>query len=284
MDWDIFVKLCDQVAEFDDRLKQINFAGWGEPTINKNLPKMIERIKKFNVADKVSVITNGSLLTHDFTLSLIDAGVDFIKISLQGITSDKYKEISKIKLDFAELVDKIKFAYSNKGNCNIYVKIADIALNTNEDKLFYSTFANISDRMFIENIRPIFKSINTGLAIDADSSISKYGQSHPPVIVCPQPFFMMNITPEGDVYPCCAYNDPTNLGNISNTTLKEIWCSDALFDFQITMLKKERKTQNRFPVCNDCTIPDVVMLPEDDLDLHTEEILMRYLQGTTVIL
>jgi radical SAM protein with 4Fe4S-binding SPASM domain len=162
----------------------------------------------------------------------------------------------------------------NKRNCYVYVKIADIALKKGEEELFYSRFADISDRMFIENIRPIFE--NSKNSVEVEKSISKYGQFHSPVIVCPQPFFMMNVTPEGDVYPCCAYFDPTNFGNLRDKSLKEIWSGSAMKEFQIMMLRKERKTRNSFPVCRDCTIPDVVMLPEDDLDSHTEEILLRY--------
>lgn len=259
MEWSTFLKICNQIKEFDEKLKQINIAGWGEPLTNKRLPLMILHIKKLNITEKVSVITNGYLLNQEYSLSLINSGADFIKISLQGMTSDRYKEISGVNINFDNLVAKIKFLYNNKKNCQVYVKIADIALSKDEEQLFYSTFGEITDRMYIENIRPIFDNGD-------NKPINKYGQIHPPIMVCPQPFFMMNVTSSGDISPCCSYYDPTKFGNINNSTLKETWCSDNMKNFQKMMLSKDRNTQKKYPVCNRCKIPDVIVLPGDELD------------------
>lgn len=275
MKWNTFEKLCEQIGQFEDKVKQINFAGWGEPTINKDLPEMIAHIKQLNLAGKVSVITNGSLLNHNFALSLIESGVDSIRISLQGVTSMRYKEICGVQQDFNDLVDKIRYLNQHKGRCAVYVKVADISLSKEEESLFYSKFLEISDRMFVENIRPIFD--DEKVRSDTNYSISKYGQVHPPVLVCPQPFFMLNISAEGDVFPCCSYYDPTQFGNINNTTLKDIWHSNEIFEFLKMMLRKERNTQQKYPVCNKCKLPDVVVLPQDSLDENADEIFNRFL-------
>ena len=71
MDWPVFEKLCQQIAAFDDPLKQITMAGWGEPLANKDMPRMISLIRKMNIANRTSIVTNGSLLKPDFVLSLV---------------------------------------------------------------------------------------------------------------------------------------------------------------------------------------------------------------------
>jgi len=278
MEWSTFLKLCDQIEEFDDRLKQITIAGWGEPLVNKDLPKMISHMKKMDIAKKIAVGTNGSLLTHDYALQLITAGIDFIKISLQGMTADKYMKISGVKIDFDEMVNNIEFLHNNKKNCEIYIKVADIALDEGEKDLFYSTFRNITDRMYVETILPIFDfdNVSKNGFFDNKKSMNKYGQFHSPTIVCPQPFYMMNVTAMGDILPCCAYYDPTNFGNITKTSIKEIWNSRKMKLFLKMMLSKNRKTQNLYPVCRDCKIPDVIMSPGDDLDLYADELFKKY--------
>jgi cyclic pyranopterin phosphate synthase len=276
MEWSTFLKLCEQLKEFDDRLKQINVAGWGEPLVNKDLPRMISHIKKMNIAKNVAIITNGSLLKRDYALSLIAAGVDFIKISLQGMTADKYMKVSGVKIDFDEMVSNIEFLHNNKQNCQIYIKVADIALQEGEKELFYSTFSDITDRMYVESILPIFDFDSISGKDLSKKSMNKYGQLHSPVIVCPQPFYMMNVTAEGDVLPCCAYYDPTKLGNINEKSIKEIWNGKEMKLLLKMMLSKNRKVQNLYPVCRDCKIPDVVISPGDDLDLYADEVLKKY--------
>lgn len=266
MEWPIFLKLCEQMKEFDDKIKQINFAGWGEPLVNKDLPRMVSHLKESDIAVNIAIITNGALLKEDYVLSLIDAGADYIKISLQGISSDKYKEVCGVKINFDEFVKQVVFLYKNKQKCKVYIKIADIALHDEaEEELFYSTFRDITDRMFVESIRPIFDDLDQTLGLNSEQFLSKYGQLHPPVIVCPQPFFMMNISSSGEVLPCCGYYDPTNFGDITQTTLKKVWSGEKMKSFHKMMLSGARNTQDRYPVCCNCKIPDVTILPGDEL-------------------
>ena len=267
--WDTFLKVCDQIKEFDDKLKQITIAGWGEPLTNKKLPDMIRHIKESDIANEITLVTNGYLLTEKVSLEIINAGLDNMRISLEGMSADKYKEIAGINLNFDDLVNKIKFFYDNKNKCNVYVKVADISLDKNGEELFYHTFRNISDTMYIESIRPIFWN-NDG------KSLNKWGLLHSPVDICTPPFFELQIDENGKVIPCCGYYDAPNLGNVHTSTLKEIWNNKILRDFQIMLLKKERKTQNVYPVCRDCIIPNVTILPEDELDPYADILLKKF--------
>jgi GTP 3',8-cyclase len=276
MDWDIFVKLCGQIKEFDDKLKQITIAGWGEPLVNKSLPKMIAYMKKADIAENISLVTNASLFNPKYALSIIDSGIDFIKISLQGVTSEKYLQTSSVKLDFDELVKNIGFLYKNKKNCKIFVKVADISLGSGDKEKFYSTFKNITDRMYIETIRPMFDNLEKSVYLENKKFVSKFGQDHPPVIVCPQPFYMMCVSPSGDVLPCCSYYDPLGLGNITEITIKEMWHGKKLKSFLKMLLDNNRTTQNSYPVCQKCTIPDAVVLPGDELDLHADKLRKKF--------
>jgi len=265
-----FKTLCLRAKEFDTKFKQFNFAGWGEPLVNRELPDMISHLRESNVTENIAIITNGLLLAPGLSLRLVDAGTDHVRISLQGMTSEKYWEICAKGIDFTALVDQIRFLYEHKHECRVSVKIADIALATGEEELFYETFESITDGMYVESIRPMFAQNKQDGKI-----ISKYGEEHSPVIACPQPFFMMSVTATGDIFPCCSYYDPTKFGNILGTSLRKVWESCQIKKFQIMLLSGNRKEQEYYSVCRDCHMPDAVLTPGDELDARTEEIRRR---------
>ncbi len=270
MPFHTFTETLDQIKDFPQKLKQINFSGWGEPLMNPDLPDMIEELKTCNIAENIAIVTNGTLLTPAKSLDLISSDVDHIRISLQGMTSARYKEVCLKTVDFSNLIDNIDFLYANKQDCQISVKLADMALDPEEEKLFYETFGPIADRVYIECIRPIFpQSTQDG------RWISKFGNDHPPVIVCPQPFFMLSVTANGDIFPCCAYQDPADLGNVCKSSLEEAWKSSELRRFRKMLLNGTRKRQGKYSACRQCNIPDVVTMPKDELDSRANELKER---------
>jgi len=267
MSMDLFIRLCDEIGMLRARLKSVNFAGWGEPLMNKYLPAMIRHLHVRTTTDSIAVITNGLLLAPPTSRALVDAGTNHIRVSLQGITSKAYLKTCGKKIDFKKFVSQIRFLYKNKKDCQIYVKVADVALEPGEEEKFYEIFDPICDRMFVEKIRPMFKENESDGKL-----VSKYGGEHPPVICCPQPFYMVGITACGDILPCCSYYDPTRLGNISDKSLRGIWGGEGLKFFQRMMLLQIRKAQASYPVCKTCLMPDAIITPGDCLDDKAEEI------------
>jgi cyclic pyranopterin phosphate synthase len=268
MTFNMFAILCSLLRAFDNKLKSLNIAGWGEPLVNKELPIMIRHLKFCNVTESIAIITNGLLLQPELSQKLVSAGADHIRISLQGMTKEKYLDVCGRAINFQTLVENIKDLYEHKQGCQIYVKIADVALDEGEEELFYETFDKISDRMFVEKIRPMFHE-NT----QDEKMVSKYGDEHEPVIACPQPFFMMSVTAKGEILPCCSYYDPTKFGDIYSTSMRSIWESQKMRDFRIALF--DRKEQDSHPVCKGCLLPDAIITPGDELDYKRKEILER---------
>lgn len=272
MSWEVFLEAAEQIKGLKSKLKTLFLYGVGEPMCHKRLPEMIAHLKTLDVADEIAFITNGSLLTREKSTALIGAGLDTLRISLQGMNSKKYRDICDYEIDFYKLVENIRFYYENKGNSNLYVKIADVALEEGDEEKFYRTFEKISDRMFVEKIVPVFHDIDYSTMIKNATTTDLWGNVHDLRMVCPICFYTLTVFPNGDVYPCCMESDPAGLGNIMDTPLSAIWNGETHRNFLKMQLLKKRMAN---PICKHCTAPDTSAKMEDELDSCAAEILAR---------
>ncbi|GHV38920.1 radical SAM protein [Synergistales bacterium] len=254
---------------FQNRYKLVSFMGHGEPLIHPLLPEMIALVRDAGIAERIEIITNASLLTHELSRKLVDAGVDNLRVSLQGLSASKYKEICGASIDFEAFLENIAYyhEYASRHEAKIFVKVVDAALESGEEELFYKMFDTISDRMYIESIRPVYEGISY-----ADSPqevlVDRYDNAHASRKVCPLPFYMLNIWPDGTVAPCDAIYKPSDLGNCNSESLADIWSGEKLREFQLLLLKGKENIKK----CVPCCAPDDVSHPADALDDDAERI------------
>ncbi len=269
MKMDTFGKLVEQIKDFPGKFKSITFGVNGEPLLNKDLPKMIQMVKEIKKTDKISVITNGSLLNNAFSKALIDAGLDEMIISVEALSSEKYYEITKYKLDFEEYISNIRFLYENKKDCKIYAKIVDVSFDDENCKsIFHEIFDNISDLAFVETIVPRYKHVDYSKMNYTDNNLSLRHEAK--ADICSIPFFSLSILSSGNVGPCCIdYCETIILGNINETSLFSIWNGGQLRNFRIDLLKKEYN----YPVCKGCKFTQYNGRIEDVIDEDAEQLL-----------
>lgn len=271
MSMKVFETAVEQMKAFSKPFKLMSFMGHGEPLLNKNLPEMIRIAKKAGVADRFEIITNGSCLTHELSKQLIDAGLSALRISLQGLSSAKYLEISNVKLDFDSFLEELEFFYSIRKNSKLFVKVVDTSLENGEEEKFYDLFCECSDRMYIEHIKPVYNGVKYETSTHEVTS-DRYGNFHKKRMVCPLCFYMLSLWPNGDVVPCDAIYKPLTLGNVMNNKLLEMWKSEKLRNFWKLQLEKKRMN---YSGCSLCCAPDDVSHSLDVLDNNCEEILGR---------
>ena len=58
-------------------------------------------------------------------------------------------------------------------------------------------------------------------------------------IFCMFPWVHMNVTPKGDMYPCCSNNYTAPFGSAKTTTLKEAFNNDLMKELRLNMLKDQ---------------------------------------------
>jgi len=271
MSMETYALVIEQLKQFPKPLKLLSLTGHGEPLVNQRLPEMVKMAKAAGVAQRIEIITNASLLTREVSDALINAGLDGLRVSLQGMNAKKYKEVCDWNLDYDEFIGNLKYFYENKGSCDLFVKIMDVALDDGEDELFYKTFEPISDRMFIEKCRPVYSGVEFTEGM-RDEVYDRYGNAHERREVCPLCFFMLSVFPDGDVEPCDTIYKPIVLGNVHEETLKSMFLGEKLKEFQRMQLKGLRCGNAG---CAVCVAPDDVSHPLDALDEDAQIILAR---------
>jgi GTP 3',8-cyclase len=272
MDFDVFKRVIGQASCFHDKFRLLSLTGQGEPLLNPYLPEMIAYAKKSGIAERIEIISNAALLTHEKADRLDEAGLDSIRISLQGLSSEKYKKICGADIDFDKFVDNIRYLYERRKSTKIYVKIMNVALEEGEEQKFYDIFGDITDRMYIEQCKPVYD----GVAYDnVTTSTDRYGNQHDKRDVCPLCFYMLSVFPNGDVVPCDAIYKPVILGNVMHDTLTDMWSGEKLREFQRMHLKRNRYSN---PKCKVCCAPDDVAHPEDSLDEQPENLFKKFVR------
>ncbi|GHU79449.1 radical SAM protein [Clostridia bacterium] len=271
MSMETYALVIEQLRQFPKPLKLLSLTGHGEPLMNPNLPEMVKLAKDAGVAKRIEIISNASLLTHECSDALIGAGLDGLRVSLQGMNAEKYKEVCGWDLDFDEFIGNLRYFYEYKDNCDLFVKIMDVALEDGEDELFYKTFDPISDRMYIEKCRPVYSGVEFTENLRSEV-LDRYGNTHERREVCPLCFFMISVFPDGDVEPCDTIYKPIVLGNIHNETLTEMFGGERLREFQRMQLRGLRRENSK---CAVCVAPDDVSHPLDALDDDADAILVR---------
>ncbi len=273
MDKKLFMKIIDDLQAFPSKLKVLRINGQGEPLLNPDLPEMIKYAKEKNVSEFVEMITNGSRLSPELNQRLIDSGIDRIRISIEALDAEGYKEIAEAKLDFDNFLCNIKDLHDRSGNCEIYCKIVDAAVPTEEDRdKFFGLFGNICDRIFIDNVVPMwsdFDELNQKMKI---GKTGMHGQEIKNVKVCPFSFYSLIINSDGEVTVCCAdWKRKLVVGDLKKESLYDIWSGKALRDFWIAMLNGNK---NDFEMCRKCLLP--MYDCNDNIDDYAQQIVEKF--------
>lgn len=273
MDFELLKKAINDIKNFHQKIKAIHFCGIGEPLMNKNIAKMIKYTKDTNVAEKIDINTNGILLNKKNSKALIDSEIDFIRISVNGLSKQDFKEYTGADVDFDKYVENLTYLYNNRKNTKIYIKILDFMVETPEKKeLFYKIFEPICDSINIERYNECFLDTKDKDKLK-DSNLSQRGEFLGVQKCCAQPFFKMEVLPDGNIHPCTEARTPLVSGNIKDDTIVNIWNSKKLNDFRLKMLQG---TKFASKICAECAFIKVCYFSSDNIDSETERLKEYY--------
>lgn len=275
MDIDLYCKCIDDMKKFPRKLKMLRFAAIGEPLLHPDIAKMVAYAKQAKIAQSVDIVTNGSLLTHELSDKLIEADLDRLRISVEGLSAADYAANAHANIDFEQFVAQIRYFYEHSRHTHIYIKIIDYMVQSPQaHEQFFEIFQPICHSIAIEHLTPTIEEIDYGqLSGGMKTDKPQNGSVLLNAEVCPQGFYMMQINPDGKVVPCCSMKYPVVLGDTKRQSVPEIWTGAEFNRFRLSMLhSRERAGQ----VCRACSLYRYDLHPEDVLDEAQETLMGKY--------
>lgn len=236
MDFDFFKKAVDECARHG--LYSIRLSWRGEPTLHPSLADMVAYAKKAGIKE-VSFISNGVKLQGDLAHALVEAGLDYFSVSIDG--TDKTYEKIRYPSKFPEIVSKLRNMRAlrektGKGFPRIRINSVWSAVEKNADE-YFSIFSPIVDYI---TINP-----------DYDHSSKDSGIN--PAHVCQYLYQRMTVMWDGTVPLCiCDKSKEVILGNIATHSLHDMWRGEVMQKTRQQQI--EGKTDTIAP-CTKCQRP-----------------------------
>ena len=123
MKYEVFQKIVDDLGEFDKPIKVLRMYKDGEPFLNKRLAEMVAYAKRSKHIDYIDTTTNGTFLSPERVGPVLEAGIDKINISVDGMSEETYTKFTGFKFDFEKFIENVKWLYDHRGTCEVVVKI-----------------------------------------------------------------------------------------------------------------------------------------------------------------
>jgi MoaA/NifB/PqqE/SkfB family radical SAM enzyme len=102
MDWDLYTAVVDEIAPFAEA---VVLHSWGEPLLHPRIIEMIAYAKERGLWVETS--TNATKLTEEVARRILDAGLDLIYLSMDGLTKETYERV-RVKGKFEEVLGNIE--------------------------------------------------------------------------------------------------------------------------------------------------------------------------------
>lgn len=273
MKFEVFQKIIDDLDEFDDPIKVLRLYKDGEPFLNKRLGNMVGYAKRSKRVDYIDTTTNGSLITPERLYPVLDAGIDKINISVDGMTEETYLKVTGVKFDFEAFKENVKWLYANKSAaCEVVVKTIGDILTEDQRKEFFDTFGDHCDRISIENLAPCWPQFDTEKHTGHTISKGIYQQPIADTEVCPYIFYGYSVNADGQASSCFLdWGRKLIIGDVRKQSMKAIWNSDAMNALRLMHLEGKRRGH---PVCGSCG--QLSHCLADNIDAHRLMLLDKF--------
>ncbi|HHT9145440.1 MAG TPA: radical SAM/SPASM domain-containing protein [Candidatus Wunengus sp. YC61] len=262
MSADLFKKIIDDIAPI---CNTIGVSYCGEPLLNKDIFKMIHYATKRGLS--VSMLTNGILLNAEAREGILDSGLNFMAVSMDGATKHTYESI-RIGASFETLVENIRLFVKERKNRRLSYPSIDLQMvvtqkNIHEVDAFEKLARDLGvERAYLKSLHidrsredvDYVESLEKDYFVNSTSLPSRYITNEQGNLelkdkrLCPQKLQTPVITTDGDVLPCCfdIFGEHV-LGNVTNQRFLDIWNSDKYIDF-----RGDLAMHRKLPMCASC--------------------------------
>lgn len=276
MDMELYEKLVCDIMRFPTPVKRVCFSGLGDPLMNPELPEMIRKLRQAGFEGRIDVISNGALLTHAFSDALIQAGLNRLQISIQGLDRQQYLENCGVAVDVDKLMEELAYFHQRTQGtgATLFIKIIDIMLKSEADReRFFQMFSHLCDTIFVEHL-VIMEQQMGDHGGRADHTRNLNGELVEKRLVCGVMFYFLQVNIDGETFPCSTPGLPNefSMGCAKEHTLQEIWAGQRRHGL---MCKNLKDGYAAIPACSECSSCIAIADDTEYLDDCREEMLSR---------
>lgn len=243
MDPGLFRTIIDQCVSLN--IRRISPYLMNEPLLDPDLPERIDYIsRKKRRRQYTKINSNGTLLTEKTAAQLMDAGLDRLHISVQGIDPDVYHSLMHLQLK--PVVKNIERAVEIKTKNNLATQIRVVMLDTREI------------HPHLDAIRAFWKERGVTINVNQMENRGTHTRIHTGKIAanklntfrwCDRLFRQAYVLYDGRMVQCCSDWEQTKvLGDLSKEDLYKVWNSGAYMTYRQQFIDGDLKGS----ICNGC--------------------------------
>ena len=228
MDWDLYRSIVDQSIALG--IRRYSAYLMNEPMLDQELPQRVAyisaRIKK---PQYVKVTSHGGLLTERMARGLLDAGLSKLKISVQSLNTQTYREIMGLDLDKTLRNIERFLELKNQGGYKL-------------PRLEIVMVDSIRTHAEIPRIRQYWRERDINLYIEpVENRADQHNIRDTAVSVkkltafswCRRLIEQVYVLYDGRLLQCCADWEQRNvMGNLTRQSLADIWHGQRYSDYR----------------------------------------------------
>jgi len=223
LDFSLYKKIVDEGSK--NNLYSIKLSLRGEPLLHRKISEMVSYAKEKKIID-VYFNTNAVLLNEKIIYKLINARLDRISISFEGIDKEEYEK-NRPPAKFENVLKNVKLLRSIKDSLNVkhpQIRVQTVLTPTMK-KIFpkYVDFwKNFADEVSYLDMRKETPGYNH------QGTIAKW--------CCPFPWQRMVVLCDWTIIPCLLHGigdfSKFTIGNAKNIDIKEAWLGEKMDRFR----------------------------------------------------
>ncbi len=258
MSFELYKSIVDQLSFTRFGTKHVDLTGVGEPLLNPDLVAMIDYANKRDF--RVSFTSNFTLMDESKAVDVINSGVDYLYISVDGSNKHTYEKI-RVGAKYEELISNIEHFMEVKRKFNVvkpslrfYVALQDDNVGEIQDIIELASSLGINLVNFNRLVIPGLEHWTIEIPVmDIWKSLPEndvIGRRAIPLRVY-QPCVALKgcfVTYDGNVLPCNNLTQmiprteygPHYFGNLKDDTLYDVWFSSDYRKFRVDLARGVR--------------------------------------------
>ncbi len=252
MDPDLFLRIIAEAKKHG--VRRISPYLMNEPFIDKDLFKKIRYIHEQIPDSKVVVTTNGGLLTKDRVNEMLDIGdaLHALYVSFQGIEKEGYEKTMRGAMHFTHTMENVNYLLEQQRRRmtpwpKVWITMVSTEVIDAKKAVAYWRKRGVRSKYTaLEN--------RGGNITDAESFSTSGHMEY--FSSCTRLFKQGYINFNGDMVLCCTdYSRKQILGNVTNSSIQDVWNGPKAVDIRRRFLGDQIHT---IDLCNVCKVDQEV--------------------------